>query len=172
MAGTNSDDSRSKPESPPWLSIIIALIALAGSLGGSWILAGAKFEKELEAKNTEISDLTQRMTEFKKQMDAATDLPDKVNSLQNEVGRLQGSVNNLSRVTSGLEESVGALSRASSREEERGFGTASSGTKACKIRVDGHWIDTIALPKNATAHHSARSWLRRKEMALDLHIIV
>jgi microcystin-dependent protein len=59
-----SEPKRSEKQRAPWLEISLALIALVGSLGGSWLVARAQaktsFAQEVLERNTLLDDLQRR----------------------------------------------------------------------------------------------------------------
>lgn len=60
----------------------IAIIGLAGSLGGAWIASGAKFDRELEARGEEIRELRQSL------LDAQASL----NEQQAKLDKIEGEI--------------------------------------------------------------------------------
>lgn len=136
-------------------SIIIALIGLVGSLGGAWIAAGAKFDRALEKKDSELRDLSGKVEKLQKTLDSiphAENILDQITALSNARAQDARFIRDLDGKVNGLAGTVNGLLGAVNSEERLGFGgSATQGTKACMITVSGQWIDVITLPRHATA---------------------
>jgi hypothetical protein len=136
-------------------SIIIALIGLFGSLGGAWIAAGAKFDRALEKKDSELRDLSAKVEKLQKTLDSiphAENILDQITALSNARAQDVRSLKELDRKVNGLSGIVNGLTESVDSEGRSGFGgAASQGTKACMITVRNRWIDVITLPRHATA---------------------
>ena len=104
--------------------MVIAVLGLIGSLGVAWISTGASFSRALEAKSVEIGALTA-----------------KFDALQDRLATAQTFEGRLAQIETTVE-----------RSKLEGFGAASAdGVKACLIGVDSRWLDTVTLPRSATA---------------------
>lgn len=60
--------------------ITVAVIGLIGSLGGSWLASGAKFEREIESRGEEIRELKLTLVEAQKKIDEQQSKIDKIDA--------------------------------------------------------------------------------------------
>lgn len=98
------------PKAGPKTSIAVAIIGVIGSIAVAWITTQAKFKKELDAKETEVTrmkmdlDATERrLTERQKELDAkVTVVDDKMKKLDMQIGMAQGVIEKLGKMPRGL----------------------------------------------------------------------
>jgi uncharacterized protein YoxC len=139
------------------IGIVIAIIGLLGSLGGAWITTGAKFDRELEKKESEVSALSASIDKLKSELQQTAELRAKVQTLSGSVDgfrgdlrRVQADVATFSASVDSLRRDLRQVSDSVHLEDRIGFLGSANGIKACKITVSGRWIDVVTLPRSAT----------------------
>ena len=70
----------------PLVSIVVALIGIAGALGGAWITTGAKFSKELDINQRVVNNLKNELSSIN---DETSLLSTKIETLENKEGKVR-----------------------------------------------------------------------------------
>ena len=101
-------------KSSPGLSILLAIITVAGSIGVAWITTQAKFSRELRESDTEIARMKQdleaterRLAERQKELDAKiATVDEQLKKLNTRIEFAQEVANKLLKLGGGSPEGV------------------------------------------------------------------
>lgn len=104
------EDDIKTPKAGPKTSIAVAVIGVVGSIAVAWITTQAKFQKELQAKETEVTRMKtdleateRRLTERQKELDAkVTVVDDRLKRLDAQIALGQAVIEKLGKVPKGV----------------------------------------------------------------------
>ena len=98
-------DDKEPAKTSPRTTIGVAVIGVIGSIAVAWITTQAKFQKELDAKETEVTRMKADLdaTERQKELDAkVTMVDDKLKRLDVQIDMAQTVIEKLGKLPKGL----------------------------------------------------------------------